>query len=682
MTRPPRVEDFVDAAARAGGLAREMVRVDGFVTRVPRDGEAMSESTEVYLGYDARQLYAVFVCFDKEPGRVRAHLAGRDRIPADDDTVAFQVDTFEDQLHAYGFQVNALGVQQDGTWTEGTGWDLSFDTVWRADGRVTDEGYIVVISVPVRSLRFPPGASRSFGLMLFRGIARTNEQGFWPAYSTRLAGRMNQAGKLTRLEGLTPGGAWQVSPYAFARARRTTSGEVGASDARADVEAALGVDAKWVWHDSLTVDLTANPDFSQIESDEPQVTVNQRFEVFFPEKRPFFLENATYFDTPIPLFFSRRIADPVAGGRVSGRVGAYTVGALAARDTAHGGSTSAVVRATRDIGRQSRVGVFASGWTGAAQSNLVSGLDTRLRLGESWTLAAQVAGSSSRTETGIAGHAARAILERSGRRVTYRADVDERSREFASAVGFIDRVDVRRATQTASARWFPRRRLLSWGLDATGTVVADGRGRPLERSAKPGLAFEWPRLTTLSVFEDRGSTRLPMEASRFAQNRHGISLTTSPSGALTVAGSATVGDGLNLTPAASRPAAPARERGWSVSIQVRPTTRASLDVSALGTHVTDASTLVFDDAIVRAKAQWQFTKALSARIIAQRDRLTVNPTMTRLERRSVVTVDALLAWLLSPGTAVYLGVTDDRARTTALATGRQVFVKASYLVRP
>ena len=173
---------------RGPGAALQMTRVEGFTARLPQDGLPLSEKTEAYIGYDDSAIHAVFVCFDRNPGLVAAHLSSRDRIAGADDSVAFQIDTFRDLAHAYGFQVNPLGVQTDGIYTEGKGWDLSFDTVWKSEGQRTDEGYVVMVSIPFKSLRFPAGESKTFGLFLYRGIPRTNEEAFWPEYTQRISG--------------------------------------------------------------------------------------------------------------------------------------------------------------------------------------------------------------------------------------------------------------------------------------------------------------------------------------------------------------------------------------------------------------------------------------------------------------------------------------------------------------
>src|SRR5262249_47406916 len=355
-------------------------------------------------GYDDATLYAVFVCFDSQPTGIRAHLYGRDRIPDADDSIALQLDTFRDLKHAYGFQVNPLGVQQDGLWTEGKGWDLSFDTVWQSEARLTDQGYVVLIRVPFKSLRFSRDDAQRWGLLVFRGVPRKSEEGFWPGYSTRIAGRMNQAAVLEGLERISGGRNAQFLPYASGRCSRTLEidPEAGPHFRRERAAGEIGADAKLVVRGSLALDLTANPDFSQVESDEPQVTVNKRFETFFPEKRPFFLENASYFDTPIPLVFTRRIADPSLGARLTGRLGRYALGGLAAQDQLADGRSVSVgaLGVNGDLGAESSLGAFVSDREGEGHFNRVAGVDARVKLARDWVGTAQAATSTSKDETG------------------------------------------------------------------------------------------------------------------------------------------------------------------------------------------------------------------------------------------------------------------------------------------
>jgi hypothetical protein len=237
------------------------------------DGTSVSQSTTAFLSYDDGHLYAVFVCKD-DPAAIRANVARREDIGADD-AVGLYLDTFHDRQRAYLFMVSPLGVQLDGIVTEGQSWDYIFDAVWKSEGRLTADGYVVRLTIPFRSLRFRRGGDQTWGIALSRVIRRNNEEAYWPQLTKRVQGFVPQFGTLQGLRNISPGRNVEVLPYGvLARARVL---DEDAAALRSDREARLGIDAKLVVRDAVTLDATSNPDFSQVESDDPQVTVNERF---------------------------------------------------------------------------------------------------------------------------------------------------------------------------------------------------------------------------------------------------------------------------------------------------------------------------------------------------------------------------------------------------------------------
>ncbi|PYX84667.1 MAG: hypothetical protein DMG68_20120 [Acidobacteria bacterium] len=190
VLRPPQLEEFLEmkpSPAWEGKLAK----VSGFTQRIPNDGSPSTQKTDTYLGYDDKNLYAVFVCFDTHPAKLRARLSRRDDL-IDDDSVEIMLDTFHDHRRAYTFLVNPMGVQADGIWTEGPGFDFSFDTIWDSAAKITDQGFVVWIAIPFRSLRFASNDPQTWGILLNRGIPRNNEDTFWPPYSSRIVGRLKR----------------------------------------------------------------------------------------------------------------------------------------------------------------------------------------------------------------------------------------------------------------------------------------------------------------------------------------------------------------------------------------------------------------------------------------------------------------------------------------------------------
>jgi hypothetical protein len=555
LSRPPVLEDFLSMKPQ-GETALRMAKVTGFVQRNPHDGEKVSEETAAYLGYDQKNLYVVFVCFD-DPKRVRARMSRREDI-YDDDNVEVMLDTFHDRRRAYAFQTTPLGVQWDAMWSEATreevagNFDTSFDTVWDSKGKVTSRGFVVWMAIPFKSLRFPSTKEQQWGIILYRGIVRKNEDAFWPQVSYKAAGRLGQAATLYGLEGISPGRSIDLIPYGIMRGFRALDQRDPYNPyfQNAVAQGQAGMDAKFVIHDHFVVDMTANPDFSQVESEDPQITVNQRFEVYFPEKRPFFLENEDYFRTPLDLFFTRNIQDPSAGIRLTGKDGPYSVGLMATDDRGPGlavpdycpatspvcsdslsgvRSYFTIARVSRDIFKQSSLGAVYTDWEcpTTGEFNRVGGIDTRLKFNSNWSLDGQAVESSSNLlgrNTGnlettceynlypfssgnagnnnyYAGPADKLDLKRDGLHFTYEGIYDDISPGFVTVPGFVNRVDIRELYQVAGYRFRPKKGwIVDWGPSLNQRYVFDHEGNRLDTDYEPYLAIQGRGQTYIYLF--------------------------------------------------------------------------------------------------------------------------------------------------------------------------------------
>ncbi len=560
----------------ASESARQMTKVEGFVQRNPHDGEAVSEPTAAYLGYDQKNLYVVFVCFD-DPGQVRARMSPREDI-FDDDEVEVMLDTFHDHRRAYAFQTTPLGVQWDAIWTEASrqevngNFDTSFDTVWDSRGKVTSQGFVVWISIPFKSLRFPNTKDQAWGIILYRGIVRKNEDAFWPQVSFKVQGRLNQEATLDGLEGISPGRDIELIPYGILQGFRALDERDPYNPyfQNATVKGQTGMDAKFVISDDFVLDLTANPDFSQVESEDPQITVNQRFEVYFPEKRPFFLENEDYFRTPIDLFFTRNIQDPSAGIRLTGKGGPYSLGLITTDDRAPGlavpdfcpatspicssalsGDRSyfTVARVSRDIFKQSSVGAIFSNWQCPAtgEYNRVGGVDGRFKLNANWTAEGQAVTSSSSLlglnaslspggdlentceynlfpfssgnvgdGSHYAGPADKFEVRRNGLHFSYFGTYLDVSPGFVTMPGFVNRADIRGTYNTVLYRFRPKNGwIMAWGPSMIQRYVFDHEGNRLDTYYDPYLKIEGRGQTTL-IFSPYDELRERLRPQDFA----------------------------------------------------------------------------------------------------------------------------------------------------------------------
>jgi hypothetical protein len=298
------------------------------------------------------------------------------------------------------------------------------------------------------------------------------------------------------------------------------------------VQGQPGMDAKFVFHDHFTLDLTANPDFSQVESEDPQITVNQRYAVYFPEKRPFFLENEDFFRTPMDLLFTRSIGDPSAGIRLTGKDGPYSVGLMASDDRSPGlavpdynslsgiRSYFTIARVSRDIFGQSSVGLLYTDWECPATSefNRVGGVDTHLKFNPNWTLDGQAVTSSSNLtlncEANIypfssgnrgnnnyyAGPAQKLELRRDGLHFTYDGTYNDITPGFVTIPGFINRVDIRETVQTADYRFRPKKGwIVDWGPSVYGRLDFDHTGLRLDTDYFPYLSIQGRGQTIIQV---------------------------------------------------------------------------------------------------------------------------------------------------------------------------------------
>jgi hypothetical protein len=306
-----------------------------FYQTQPGDNIAPSYQTHVLLGFDSKTLYIAFRVND-DPAKVRATVAKRDGI-WDDDTVHVLLDTYNDQRKAYILGFNPLGIQSDGIVTEssdGSREDLSLDIVMESKGSLTEDGYVVEVAIPFKSLRYEAGKGKLWGFNAVRRIRRLdNENDSWMPRSRDKSGTLNQEGHLTGLEGISTERTLEIIPtFTLSESgRRVRTVSVNAINAdpnlrdpgrfvNPSVEVDPGLNIKFGITPTITLDLTANPDFAQVEADQPVLTANQRFPIFFSEKRPFFLEGADIFQTPLQAVHTRTIIDPDYAVKLSGKL--------------------------------------------------------------------------------------------------------------------------------------------------------------------------------------------------------------------------------------------------------------------------------------------------------------------------------------------------------------------------
>jgi len=398
----PRLEASIQIDGKLDEPAwSQATRLTGFWQYQPVDGRPAEEATEVLVWYAPDAIHFGVIAHDRHPAAIRATVADRDNID-NDDHVVIDLDTFHDRRRAFFFGVNPLGAQSDGVRSEGAGQvsslipgstDKNPDFTWESKGRITDQGYEIEIRIPFKSLRYPGSGPQAWGFNVTRVVQRTGYTDTWTDVRRANASFLGQEGAIGGLHDLKHGITVEAQPFVTATAdgSRDTLSE---NFTREDVDPDAGLNLR-LGFTSYALDATFNPDFSQVESDEGQVTVNERFALFFPEKRPFFLEGIELFGSPQTLVYTRRIVDPKAGAKLTGKFGQLGVAHLTAVDqTDDGDAWFNITRLRRDFGRNSIAGVTFTNRDRPDAHNRVLAGDFRyvwslyyiqLQYGASWT---------------------------------------------------------------------------------------------------------------------------------------------------------------------------------------------------------------------------------------------------------------------------------------------------------
>ncbi len=457
---------------------RQALVVDIAFEVSPGDNIPAPQKTTVRIGHDDHALYIAFDARDTDPSRIRAYLRDRDGA-FDDDWVGLFMDTFDDQRRAYEFFVNPLGVQMDliKDETNGGSEDSSWDGLWRSAGRITATGYEVEIRIPFSTLRFRDAAGmRRWGIGFFRNYPRDKRHQLM-SNPVRRGGNCLTCTleKYQGMAGVQQGRNLEVVPSLTVGRSETRSLRGGEWHGEGfDVQP--GLDVSWAPSPNMTLNATLNPDFSQVESDQAQLDLNQSFALYFDERRPFFMEGADYFNTPLQVLYTRQIAEPDAGLRITGRSGAGAYGALVARDAvtqvllpgALGSGFTvleqpvnvAVGRYRHNISQQATLGVIGTFRQGDGYANAVVGVDGRWQ-NRRHTFSAQLLGSQSEYPATMnlhdhdpSGKAMRGSYGYNSRHWSFSTWHERIDPGFRADLGFIGQVGYRKSLVGGGHTWF------------------------------------------------------------------------------------------------------------------------------------------------------------------------------------------------------------------------------------
>ncbi len=715
-------------ATRAGGAIHIDGRLDepdwaratpltAFRLIFVREGEAPSESTDVRVLFDDRHLYFGIRCGAHGPGAMRASLAPRDQI-LDDDFIAIHLDTYRDHHRAFMFGVNPYAVQIDGI-LDGGDVNLDWDGVWDAETRRDSSGWTAEIAVPLRTLRFPDAGPGVWGLWVRRQITRADEVCSFPLWRQAEQGDiLLQAADLTGLAGLRGGSRLELQPYAAsvsgaARGPTGVGSDVTPWETTNDFQA--GGDLKYGITSTLVANGTINPDYSQIEADALQIDVNQRYPLYYSEKRPFFLEGAETFTTPFNLVYTRRMANPAYGVKLIGKRGPWRMGVIGARDDGGGsqdgiGAESSgdaaragyfgVARATYDIGENSSLGLlythhgrdaydgalpalYGPGAVEAGGHNFVLAADAKLRLARNLFFTGQVGASVTRGDSlHFAGEppmlhrfsdaAYDAELRYADGATEILLKENYLGPDFRAETGFLEQVDRRRTQLEWNAILRPENAWLrSWQPILRNFVLHDHAGVPHEWYVSPMIDWKFQKQSHAHTMFERVHERW-LDRS-YDQNHYILNLDNTQLRALALSFSGVVGEGIFYADTD-----PESYRGWleeyAATATVRPAPRFTAELSATRHRFSRRAwrATVYDVSLYGAKCTYQFTRRLYARLYPQYD-----------SGREHLDADGLLGYVVHPGTVLYLGTNNglDRIGGRQRATGRTFFLKASYLIR-
>jgi hypothetical protein len=671
----------------------------------PGDSTDAAVATTAYIAHTDDALLVAFDARDPDPAQIRAFLRDRDALFRDDHA-GVMLDTFDDQRRAYQFFVNPLGVQADRIKEEASGReDDAWDGLWTSAAQITDSGYRIEMRIPFATLRFRPGeGARRWGVRFVR--ARPRENPYLYANQPIERGARCDLCSMRKLEGfagIRQGRGLEITPTLTVAHAQSREGEGWRGEG---VRVEPGVDAAWTPSPNLTLSATLNPDFSQVESDAAQLDLNTSFALFFPEKRPFFLEAADTFSTPLQVLYTRQIADPDVGARVTGRVGSNAYGAVFARDAVtqllvpgalgsrirmlDGASDVAVARYRHDFEGQASLGAVMTYRNGEGYHNALAGFDGRWQRGRH-TFSGQWLRSDSRypAELGLddaspAGNALDARYNFSNR--NWVADLQHIRVDpgFRADLGFIPRVGFDRSFGRGVRTWYGAQGAAVTQVWAGGyaDVLQRSDGQMLHREARAWIGMRGPLQGTVRLLG--GARERFWDGRIFDETLGELYLEATPWPGVRTELVVQAGRQLDLR--ASRLGDLTKVDG-ELWFDIGRGLSLALDGS-VQTLERDGGT-AFRARVLDARTSWQLDPRQRLRLSLQANEVERDPALytSPVERRSRdVAAQLLYSYKLNPRTAGYLGYShgghSDDDQLQLADRDRSLFLKLSYAWQP
>jgi hypothetical protein len=683
-------------------LWQQATRFDDFTTFKPDFGKPTSEKTVLLMAYDRKYIYFAFDCRDSEPAKIKAAMAKRDGIDMDD-WIGVVLDTFGDKQGGYLFEVNPLGVQLDGMINVDGNGDSSFDTVWESKGLIHGGGYSAEAAIPFKSLRYPFKKKLVMGLLVSRYIGRKSEQTSSPELSPEGGAIMNQSRlielsdvKFERPVEFIPALTYDQGSSHSAGAMRSTGKNTDFS-----LTGKLGLTS------NLTLDAAYNPDFSQVETDAGQIDINLRSSIYYPEKRPFFLEGMENFNfatameanTVGAIVYTRSIVDPLLGLKLTGKIGSHNVlsgifaldefpGAAAVEegDSERAGRNAAftILRYKRQMGKDNYVGGFFTNRSFAGDANSVGGIDGRWRLNNTSFLEYSALGSRSRAGTAAqddTGHYLGLRYNYSNRHWNVDLGLFDLSNDFRIDTGYVTRTGITMVPAFVQYSAYPKSKFFQridtfwWSYH-----LLDKPSDLFETYNHLVLRFNMPRQSQLRVDAILGNE--VFAGQRFSLSGWRVRGYTQLFKQLYLEGGYRRSDRIYYDPES-----PFQGKGNTADlyVQYQPFDKlnTSLGLSYYDFYRNSDSEKVYDYTIWRSRTTFQVNRYLFFRGIVEYNNYWKK-----------INADFLASFTYIPGTVIYLGYgsiyeklkysNEDRDYFPAddfLQTRRSFFFKASYLWR-
>lgn len=678
----------------------------------PSDNIPPRAKTEAFLGYDDKNLYVAFRAFDPDPSAIRANLSDRDTA-YQDDFLGISIDTFNDERRAFEFFVNPLGVQMDLSMNDVNGnEDDSWDAIWSSAGKIHSDRYEVEMAIPWSQIRFKStDGPQTWGIDMLRIYPRDQRYRFGlHAQNRNRSCYVCQFSKITGFEGITPGRNVEVVPTLTTQ--RTDVVAAGGQFANGAFKTEPGVTAKWGITPNLTFNGAINPDFSQVEADSAVLDINNQFALFFNEKRPFFLEGADFFETPFNVVYTRTVAAPDWGVKLSGKESNHGGGAFFTQDaktdivlpgsqrsffTSLGNekNLAGVLRYRHDIGKNSNIGALFTTRSAGDYSNRVGGFDGNFRLNERDTIQAQVLYSQTEYPDSIvtgfkqkpsqSDTAVFARYRHSTRNWSWNVRAEDVGNEFRADSGYMPKVGYQLGLAGMEHTWWPKKdqktwwSRIFWGGDWDRTEEKE-TGILLEQEVETWFGFGGPRQSYVAF--DIGMRDRHFQGRDFKDEQFlNFYTEMTPFKKLFVFLDLNAGDQIDFTNV--RPATRLR---IAPGFRYKATRNLELRLSHMNEKLDVEGGQLYDADISELRAVYQFNVRMFVRALIQYTDITRNKSLYNFpDRTSAKTRElfpqVLFSYKLNPQTVLFVGYSSTRFGNDTLdygETDRTLFIKVGY----